>query len=326
MSALASRWNYYRRVISAYVLRRESQLTFWHEDPELNPDIRTDELGPYYMTFAQKADYPGLMQDGVPLLDYRGAIGPQHNPIAIAQYGLGNFNLYSRHGDRDRRARFLRIADWLLDNLEDNEQGIAVWNHHFDWEYRTTLRAPWYSGLAQGQGVSVLVRAYRDTQEERYLEASRRVFVAMTTPIDRGGVLYEDATGDKWIEEYVVDPPTHILNGFMWAAWGVYDLWLADRDDSVKAFFNDISHTIATNLERYDCGFWSLYELSGTRLKMLASPFYHRLHVVQLDVMSRLTGDDTFGSYARHWESYATRAVNRYRAMGRKALFKALYY
>ena len=34
--------------------------------------------------------------DGIPLLDYHGNIGLQYNPIAIAQWGLGNFNLFLR--------------------------------------------------------------------------------------------------------------------------------------------------------------------------------------------------------------------------------------
>ena len=49
--------------------------------------------------------------------------------------------------------------------------------------------------------------------------------------------------------------------------------------------------TLVRNLDRYDLGFWSLYEQSGTRLPMVASPFYHQLHIVQLRIMHRLTGE-----------------------------------
>ena len=45
------------------------------------------------MRFQGKAAYAGPFDSaGVPLLDYRGDIGRQHNPIAIAQYGLARFN------------------------------------------------------------------------------------------------------------------------------------------------------------------------------------------------------------------------------------------
>ena len=36
---------------------------------------------------------------GVPMLDYHGAIGLQYNPIAIAQWGLGNYNRFCETGD-----------------------------------------------------------------------------------------------------------------------------------------------------------------------------------------------------------------------------------
>ena len=39
--------------------------------------------------------------------------------------------------------------------------------------------------------------------------------------IDEGGVVYADEDGHTWFEEYIVSPPTHILNGFIWASWGV---------------------------------------------------------------------------------------------------------
>ncbi len=70
-------FSYYRRIISAYLLGGNSHLTFWHETPAENPNARVDELGEYYMLFTQKADYQGAYDStGIPLLDYRGKIGP----------------------------------------------------------------------------------------------------------------------------------------------------------------------------------------------------------------------------------------------------------
>ena len=50
-----------------------------------------------------------------------------------------------------------------------------------------------------------------------------RAFQSFQRPVSDGGVLVEDDRGHVWIEEYLVDPPSHILNGFIWALWGVYD-------------------------------------------------------------------------------------------------------
>ena len=321
------RLDYYRRIFSAYLLGGKSQLTFWHETPATNPHANGRDLGEYYMLFAEKADYQGHYDSsGVPQLDYHGKIGLQYNPIAIAQYGLANYNLFRRSADPARRQKFFVSADWLVSRLEQNPQGLAVWNHHFDWEYRDTLRAPWYSGLAQGQGISVLVRAHKESGDARYMDAAQRALACFHQPIEQGGVAFTDKSGDLWFEEYIVSPPTHILNGFIWATWGVYDYFLATKDASAQELFARAVRTMLHNLERYDLRFWSLYEQSGTRLPMVASPFYHQLHIVQLRGMYRLTGEDTFARVADRWESYTRSRSKRARALVYKSVFELCYY
>jgi heparosan-N-sulfate-glucuronate 5-epimerase len=325
--SLQNRINYYRRLFPAYLGRQKSQLSFWHEAPEVNNRCLWTELGEYYMPFTAKADYAGPYDNaGVPMLNYRGKLGLQYNPIAIAQYGLGNYNLFSRTRDMERRRKWLAVADWLVTHLEQNRAGFWVWNHHFDWEYRTRLKSPWYSGLAQGQGISLLVRAHRETGDIKYLDAAHRAFTTFLEDVDRGGVVYQDKEGHSWFEEYLVSPPTHILNGFIWASWGVYDYFLATGDPRAKDLFERAVRTLAANLHYYDVGFWSLYEQSGTWLKMLASPFYHRLHIVQLEVLYRLSGKEIFNRYAAQWDSYCGSRLNRTRALGYKFVFKLCYY
>jgi hypothetical protein len=325
--SLGSRWHYYRRIFRAYLASGRSQLTFWHEVPEINLRADVSRLAEYYMLFRDKADYAGPHDSsGIPMLDYHGLIGLQYNPIAIAQWGLANYNRFRETSDDARWQKTLKAADWLCNNLEQNAHGLWVWNHHFDWDYRDTLKAPWYSGLAQGQGISVLLRAHARAGHEKYMQAAERAFVPLTRLISGGGVLFEDEENNLWIEEYLVDPPTHILNGFLWALWGVFDYWLACADQSAREIFDRGVTTLARNLPRFDTGYWSLYEQSGTRLKMLASPFYHRLHVVQLRVMARLTGEKLFDEIADRWEAYALSRANRARALFEKSVFKLLYY
>src|ERR1700730_13293841 len=117
--------SYYRRILSAYLLGGKSHLTFWHETPAENPNATVGELGEYYMLFAEKADYRGHYDpNGILQLDYHGKIGLHYNPIAIAQYGLGNYNLYRRTADPERRRKFFVGADWLCSHLEQNPHGL----------------------------------------------------------------------------------------------------------------------------------------------------------------------------------------------------------
>jgi hypothetical protein len=319
--------SYYRRIGRAYLLPGNSHLSFWHDSAELNPSAPVHVLGEYYMTFAEKALYAGPQDaNGIPLLDYHGKIGMQHNPIAIAQWGLGNFNLFRRTGNALAQEKFLRASDWLCEKLEPNSRGVHVWNHQFDWEYRRMLKAPWYSGLAQGQGISLLVRAHAETGERKYLNAAVLAFRSFLAEVTDGGVRSRDADGNSWLEEYMVSPPTHILNGFIWASWGVYDYFLATGSREAMGLFGSAVKTLQENLHRYDLGFWSLYELSGTWIPMMASPFYHRLHVTQLRVMHRITAENVFSDYADRWEAYARSKSKRTRALCYKGAFKLCYY
>ena len=324
---MRARLRYLRRVAAAYLGSGPSQLTFWHERPETNPNAFAEPLGEYYQSFFTKADYAAHTDaDDVPMLDYRGHVGQQYNPIANAKWGRGNWNLWRPTGDADRRRRWTLAADWLVENLSPNPVGVPVWKHHFDWEYRDTLRAGWYSALAQGQGLSLLCRAHRATGDARYRDAADAAFGAMTVPTGEGGVLIRDGDDGAWLEEAVVNPPTHILNGFLWAMWGVHDYALARDARAAWALLGACTRTLRRNLPAFDCGFWSLYEQSGTRLPMLASPFYHGLHVNQLAITARLLDEPEFERWSERWNCYAKSGWCRRRALAQKVLFKALYY
>jgi heparosan-N-sulfate-glucuronate 5-epimerase len=323
---IVRRYHYYQRIFAAYLGKGTSQLTFWHDIPEVNERCVPGEVGEYYMPFLQKAQYAGPFDDcGIPQLDYRGVVGRQYNPIAIAQYGLGNYNLWRRTDKEEHRSKFIRVADWLVSNLERNRAGLPVWMHHFDWDYRDRLMAPWYSALAQGQGISLLVRAHDATSNPLYMEAALDALEAFKVPVREGGVVFTDLKGQLWFEEYIVDPPTHILNGFLWASWGIYDLSISGNADAKKLFDASLQ-TLKQELPSFDTGYWSLYEQSGTLLPMTASHFYHRLHIAQLRVHHRLTAESIFEQYADRWENYLQSPWKQRRALASKAAFKLCYY
>jgi len=222
--------------------------------------------------------------------------------------------------------RFLTNATWLLHHLHFTPSGTYLWPSHFDFHYFRPLKAPWYSGLAQGQGLSVLVRAYHETREDRFLLAAQKVLETLSIPIGAGGVTYRDANGDIWIEEYLVDPPTHILNGFIWALWGVFDYCLLTGEPAVRKIFDALAQTILTHLPRYDAGFWSYYELTPQRIKSISSSLYHRLHIIQLQIMNRMTGHVAFAEYATRWQEYYSNVAYRGLASAYKIGFKVLYH
>lgn len=319
--------SYYQRIFKAYLTAQRSQLDFWHDLPTASGDCSAELLGPYYMDFSRKARYPGPFdRAGVPMLNYHGNIGLQYNPIAIAQYGLGNLTLFGRGSEPSHQNKALACGDWLVDNLEPNPKGVPVWMHLFDFEYFRTLKAPWYSALAQGQGISLLLRLAVLTGRDVYRECADRAFTALVTGIAQGGVRHRDERGRTWLEEYIVSPPTHILNGFIWALWGVHDYKLATGDERAKELWDESLATLEACLGAFDTGYWSRYDLAPLAMPNLASPFYHRLHITQLEIMHRLSGRAVFARTAAKWKKYVGRRTNRLLAYLLKVSFKLIHY
>ncbi|OVE74345.1 hypothetical protein BVX94_00615 [bacterium B17] len=325
---MTNKLKYYTRIFSSYTNKDKSSLSFWHEEPKINPKAFDSNSDEFYMTFHDKALYKGPFDDnGVPMLDYRGDIGKQYNPIAIAQYGLGCFNEYRKESDNKYKEKFLKSSDWLADNLEFNNKGLSVWMHHFDWPYFQLLKSPWYSGLAQGQGLALLARAFKETGDVKYKNASDKAFTPLITDVSNGGTRYIDSKTSWWIEEYITDPPTHILNGFIWALWGVRDYKnMVTDNEQVAELWDKSINTLKQNIYKFDCGYWSLYDLAHVSRENPASTFYHSLHLVQLDIMYRLTGEEVFKSTMDKWKKYEASSICRRRAFINKAIFKLTYY
>jgi len=319
---------YWQRIFSTYVLKGKNNLSFWHGAPEMNDLANYSKIDEYYMSFSYKADYAGdYDRNGIPQLNYRGDIGVQYNPIAIAQWSLGNYNLWKQSNNKENYKKFIKGANWLNDNLKLNNKKVYVWQHHFDWTYKETLVSPWHSGLAQGQGLSVLCRAYNTTNNEDYLKSIENVYKSFQVDVKDGGVTFTDKDGDIWIEEYIMEnQPTHILNGFIWGLWGIYDYWLLTKNDDIKIVFDNYVKTIEKNIMKYDNGYWSLYELSNLNINMIASTFYHRLHIVQLEILYKMSGKRIFMDISSKWIKYLNKKTNIIKATLMKIIFKICYY
>jgi len=95
---------------------------------------------------------PALDRDGIPIVDYTifgGTESGVHNPITTAQYALGLYEEYLADGDDAVREAFLSQADWLV-SMQSDDGGFY---YEFDLPSRS-LKAPWLSAMAQGEGMS----------------------------------------------------------------------------------------------------------------------------------------------------------------------------
>jgi hypothetical protein len=111
-----------------------------------------------------------------------------YHPVSICLYALGAFEHYLKTGDKKARAAFLQCASWLKDNLKQHD-GFFYWEYNYEPEYPGALdKIPWFSAMAQGEGVSVLIRAYLETKQDNYLLAAEKAIESLFHDFPDGGI------------------------------------------------------------------------------------------------------------------------------------------
>lgn len=238
--------------------------------------------------------------EGVPLVDYGWSIGVQYNPVTVSQYAFTLYYMYVTTQNSTFWKTFLVQANWLVKNAEQ-KGNFSVWEYKFDWpSYKLT--DPWVSAMAQGEGLSVLTRAFVLTGNTSFLDVAETAMRSFEVEMNSGGVRYTDSSG-VWYEE-VADigaPSSKILNGFNFALFGLYEYAFATNNSKGYELFWEGASSLSRNLYRYDTGSWSYYDLyyySAARLD------YHKLHIYQLMTLYKLTGDQTFQEYVDRFNSY----------------------
>ncbi|MBE0447469.1 MAG: thioredoxin [Actinobacteria bacterium] len=228
-------------------------------------------------------------------------------PTAVAQYGLGAYDLYLETGEMVYRQKALTCAGWLVKN-QDQRGGWDIW--HRIGTYSPIL----YSAMTQGEGASLLFRAAMETGDTNYFKQAERALELMLLPLSLGGTSRMEQ-GRLYLEEYVGEPPNTILNGWVFAIFGLYDGVLATSRDDFRQSLSLTVGTLANELQHYDAEYWSYYDQRGC----LASPFYHRLHLALLQICVDLFEVDQLKNYLLRWQGYQGKLINRSRAFAIKA-------
>jgi heparosan-N-sulfate-glucuronate 5-epimerase len=177
--------------------------------------------------------------------------------------------------------------------------------------------------MAQGQAASLLVRMGAETGEQRYTEAAARALRPFGRDSgDRGVRTTMD--GDPFYEEYPTSPASYVLNGAIYALWGLHDVGVVLDDAEARRLFAQGLDVLADNIHRWDLGYWSRYDLYPHRRVNVASAAYHELHIVQLNAMQLISPRETLADAAARFSAYASSRRDRRRALAEKAAFRLM--
>jgi len=225
--------------------------------------------------------------------------GLYYRPGSVAINGMKRIDAFRDTGDRRQLEQALVQADHLREMaIEQND----AWWLPFWFDYAPEgLTAPWFNAMSQGLALSFFVRLHRVTGDDAHLEAAERIFESFRRlgRHKKGGsrpwVAYTAAGRYLWLEHYPSNRPDHVLNAHLHATIGLYEYWQHTRSPQARTLLEGALTTMRDRAGLYRReGKVSLYGLR-TRTNHYK---YHQIHIWQLRLLGRFTGDPFFGELA----------------------------
>jgi len=264
-------------------------------------------LGAYYIDMRPAIiHYTQNYYDGkfdnehVPMIGINGQY--EYFTVNICQYGFMLHAHWLEDKDENKLRKLLACID-RLEKLKHETEQWAVWYNNFD-DKKYNIKAPWPSAMAQGEAISLYLRVYQITQNPSLLETAWKAYQFMNLDVKEGGVKRLDKDGNLWYEEFPSEPPSYVLNGFIYSLFGLFDLYRVTSNSMVKKDIDACLETLKRNLYRFDAGYWSYYDLQK---KELVRYYYQKnVHVPQLKILYLLTQEKIFKRYYQKWEKNIT--------------------
>lgn len=280
-------------------------------DPELKiyqGAINFDSIAATYIKngmpdLLQHKIWDSLDSTTVPIIQY--AFGKYYNPVTTSQTARAFYQRFLQQGEARDKIRFLNNIAWLLKNHQD-------YYFRYAFEYRhvsiSQIKKGWISAMAQGEALGVLSVAFHTTGDKKYLDSARGVFRTLHINTDSLWCFGIDNKGYYWLEEYPTEDFCHVLNGMLYALWGIWDYYVVTRDKLALILFKAGIRTIADNYSSWK---------AKTRTQSYycwhrhVNAEYHRLHLHQLQVFADFFGIPEFreaGAYFSRVDTSATAA------------------
>jgi len=281
-----------------------------HVNQDIGKSFSTTEIKGYYNNLTEKVTMaPELLEnDSLPLLKIENGDKVEF-PVAIFQYGLGAYDLYLKSKDEKYRNKLLQCCQWAITNQKAN----GAWSNFF-YIYPDHP----YGAMCQGEGASLLLRGYSETKDKGYMSAAIMAIDFMLRSVDEGGCSFYKEN-DLILLEYTHLPA--VMNGWIFALFGLFDITLLpDVDAKYKKAFIQSLNSLKVCLPEFTNSYWSMYDLCGK----IASPFYHNLHIAQMEALYEMSGEALFKKYADRWKADQGSFIKKNRAFIKKAFQKVL--
>ncbi len=262
-----------------------------------------DRMQPWRTRTASKVDKDPHDALGVRMFRAHGKL--HDHPVGQFQYGLTNLASHRRTAESHFLHRARAQADRVIERRHDL-RGAWFFPYPFDFKHQVhtglTYKAPWYSGMAQGEALSLFsqLAGYAGVpaaHRARYRAAADGAFASLLLANEgdrRPWVVARDGQHQLWIHEYPIDKPgtsDYTYNGFMFAVLGLWDYYALSRNSLAEQLFDGALTTLDAYFPQLrNPGWLSNY----CHTHAIPTDTYHSVHIDLLRQLSWLSGSDRF--------------------------------
>jgi hypothetical protein len=223
-----------------------------------------------------------------------------NHPVRQAQYAIRLMYSYLLTGRRAYLDRAAANAQRLID-ASVVSRGAMYFVYPFDFarhgQRADTMRAPWYSAMAQGLGLTAFALLYRATGNRAWAAAADKTFATFLNPRARGEpwTVFVDGGDYLWFEEYPRDPPDYTLNGHIFAIEGLFDYYrMTGKPEAMAIAAGGLTSVLHYMPDFRRPGGASLYCLTHR----VVSTSYHYVDTRLLLELYAATGDARFAAWS----------------------------
>ncbi|XP_045161241.2 D-glucuronyl C5-epimerase-like isoform X2 [Mercenaria mercenaria] len=204
---------------------------------------------------------------------------------------------------------FFNAANWFVTH-QDSRGGWPIMVTRKLISGVMELQPGWYSAMAQGHGISTLVRAYLKSKNTVYLRTAINALKIFEISSAQGGVKARFANSYNWYEEYPTTPSSFVLNGFIFSLFGLYDLKeiaTGEPLEKVTQLYEEGIKSLKAMLLMYDSGFGTFYDLRHVSAGLAPNRArwdYHTVHISQLLQLSKMEDEPLFTRTVKRWQDY----------------------
>jgi hypothetical protein len=217
------------------------------------------------------------------------------HPVSAAQFGLASLREYHETGDP---IWIVRAETALTDSMAGADASGRL-PYLFPWRGADGVlqEQPAYSAMAQGQSLSLALRMFQLTADERWRQIADGLFetiaeVGTTNP----AVTFVDTDGYLWFEEFSIQCPGRVWNGHVVVIFAMADYYQLSGDARALELFDAGATTALAYMPflRRD-GEPSMYDISHAHGASLA---YHHFMIRELRFLGAMTGSSDFDRWA----------------------------